>query len=124
MSASHSGPPAKNRRVRSDGWTAERQLRFLNALARTGNVRDAAAHARMSRESAYRLRDRREGALFALLWDRILAPAPPSEVHIEELSNGRIMRMLERFFGAKAGILPASARKEASRDDPRRTRPL
>jgi hypothetical protein len=103
MSASDSRPPAKNHRIRSDGWTGERQLHFLDALARTGNVRDAAAYARMSRESAYRLRDRREGALFGLLWDRILAPAPPREVHIEELSDGRIMGMLGTLFRRERG---------------------
>ena len=103
MSASDSRPQAKTRRIRRDGWTAERQLRFLDGLARTRNVRDAATHARMSRESAYRLRDRREGALFALLWDRILAPAQPSEVHIEELSDGQITRLLGTLFRRERG---------------------
>jgi hypothetical protein len=59
-------------RIRRDGWTPERQLRFLDALARTRSVIAAARDAGMSRESAYRLRERREGALFALLWDRTL----------------------------------------------------
>jgi hypothetical protein len=103
MSAFDFRPPAKNQRIRRDGWTAERQLRFLDGLARTRNVRDAAAHARISRESAYRLRDRREGALFALLWDRILASAPPSEVHIERLSDGQIMRLLGTLFRRERG---------------------
>ena len=104
MSASDSRPPAKARRIRHDGWTAERQLQFLDALARTHNVRDAAAHARMSRESAYRLRGRREGALFALLWDRILAPAPPqSQVHTNEFTIGQIMRLLGNHYRRERG---------------------
>ena len=52
-------------KTRRDGWTAERQLRFLDALVQTNNVSRAAAAAGLTRESAYRLRERREGALFA-----------------------------------------------------------
>ena len=72
-------------------------------LGRTRSVTKAAAAVRMSRESAYRLRDRREGALFALLWDRILASGTPSEVHIERLSDGQIMRMLGTLFRRERG---------------------
>jgi hypothetical protein len=59
-------------KIRRDGWTAERQLRFLDALARTRSVIKAAAAVGMSRESAYRLRNRKDGALFAAAWDRAL----------------------------------------------------
>ena len=68
LSSRKSSPP-----VRRDGWTAERQLAFLHALARTRSVVRAAAAAGMSRESAYRLRTRPAGALFAAAWDRTLA---------------------------------------------------
>jgi hypothetical protein len=57
-------------RARRDGWTPERQLAFLAALARTRSVTKAAASVGMSRESAYRLRARDEGGLFALAWER------------------------------------------------------
>ena len=104
MSASDSWRTAKTRKIRSDGWTAERQLRFLDALACTRSIAQAATHARMSRESAYRLRDRREGALFALLWDRILAPAqPPREVHTKALTDGQIMRLLGNHYRWERG---------------------
>ena len=70
MNASESKESAGHEtRTRRDGWTAERQLRFLDALARTRSVTRAAACAGMSRESAYRLRKRRDGALFAAAWD-------------------------------------------------------
>ena len=59
-------------KIRRDGWTPERQLRFLGALARTRSVTCAARAAAMSRESAYRLRARKEGALFAAAWDQAL----------------------------------------------------
>ena len=62
----------KASKTRKDGWTAERQLRFLDALARTRSVTKAAAFVGMSRESAYRLRARRDGALFAATWNRAL----------------------------------------------------
>jgi len=62
-------------RTRHDGWTAERQLAFLGALSLTRNVTRSAAAAGMSRESAYRLRERHDGALFAARWDQILRRA-------------------------------------------------
>ncbi|MEP3780313.1 MAG: hypothetical protein ABJM53_02075, partial [Parasphingorhabdus sp.] len=43
-------------RERHDGWSPDRQVVFLEALARTGNVRAAARYAGLSRESAYKLR--------------------------------------------------------------------
>jgi hypothetical protein len=94
----------KSSKIRRDGWTAERQLRFLDALSRTRSVRAAARAASMSRESAYRLRDRREGALFAALWDCALAFEPPtSEVHTGALSDGRLMRLLGTHFRRERG---------------------
>jgi hypothetical protein len=91
--------PKPRTRIRRDGWTAERQLRFLDALAATRSITRAAAAAGMSRESAYRLRDRREGALFAAIWDRALAFQPlPVEVDNRPLTDGRIMRLLGNHF--------------------------
>src|SRR5437763_13121820 len=84
---------------RRDGWTPERQLRFLDALARTRSVVSAAASAGMSRESAYRLRERKDGALFAVLWDRAIAfQQPRAEVHIDCLADGRLMRLLGNHY--------------------------
>ena len=59
-------------KIRRDGWTAQRQLRFLDTLARTRSVTRAAKATGMSRESAYRFRARRGGALFAVAWNRVL----------------------------------------------------
>ena len=73
MTASDSKDSAGHEtRTRRDGWTAERQFRFLAALARTRSVTRAAAYAGMSREGAYRLRKRRDGALFDAAWDRAM----------------------------------------------------
>ena len=100
MSSSTSPKPRKPRR---DGWTPERQLRFLDALAAKRSVAAAAAFAGMSREGAYRLRNRSHGSLFALLWDRALAPELSSEVHTPPLTTGRIMRLLGNHYRRKRG---------------------
>src|SRR5437763_16181599 len=122
MSASDSLRPRKPRtrirrarpeRCRRDGWTAERQLRFLDTLARTRSISKAAAAAGMSRESAYRLRERREGALFAALWDGALA-FRPAEVHIRPLTDGRIMRLLGNHLRRESGDF-CSDRRQADR---------
>jgi hypothetical protein len=58
------------RRVpRLDGWTEEKQRRFIETLADTGLVNLAAKAVGMSRESAYRLRRSPHGAAFARAWD-------------------------------------------------------
>ena len=91
--------------IRRDGWTAERQLRFLAALAQTRSIVRAAAAAGMSRNSAYRLRERRDGVLFAALWDEALA-SRPAEVHIAPLTDGRLMRLLANHYRRQSGGFP------------------
>ena len=57
------------RKPRLDGWTEEKQRRFIETLADTGLVGTAAKEVGMSRESAYRLRRSPHGAAFARAWD-------------------------------------------------------
>ena len=57
------------RRPRLDGWTEEKQRRFIEVLADTGLVGAAARAVGMSRETAYRLRRSPHGAAFARAWD-------------------------------------------------------
>ena len=59
--------------MRLTGWTPQVKCGFLEALARCGNVRNAAAFVSMSREGAYKLR-RRDRA-FALAWEGALVQA-------------------------------------------------
>lgn len=60
--------PAKLRR-RYDGWTAEKQIRFVEALAATKCVDEACRIVGMSDTSAYTLRNRPCGEDFARAWD-------------------------------------------------------
>lgn len=60
-------------RVRHDGWTEERTQRFLDALAHTGCVRDAARVAGVSGASAYRMK--RRFVMFSDAWERALSRA-------------------------------------------------
>jgi len=53
-------------RTRTDGWSVSRQCEFLVQLYVAGSVGIAAQRVRMTRASAYRLRDRADGAGFAL----------------------------------------------------------
>ncbi|MDO7841633.1 hypothetical protein [Sphingomonas immobilis] len=57
------------RRPRLDGWTEEKQRRFIEELADTGLVSVAAKAVGMTRESAYRLRRAAHGSAFARAWD-------------------------------------------------------
>jgi hypothetical protein len=56
-------------RPRHDGWTAQRQVRFIEALAATKCVDEACRRVGMSDTSAYELRNRSCGAAFARAWD-------------------------------------------------------
>lgn len=58
--------------TRVDGWTAERQILFLETLADSALVSEAAGAAGMSAAAAYALRRRPEGLAFALGWKAAL----------------------------------------------------
>ena len=60
---------------RHDGWSPDRQVVFLEALSRTGNVKAAALYTGLSRESAYKLRRRPDARAFAHAWDAALIHA-------------------------------------------------
>lgn len=59
-------------RERHDGWTADRQTDFIDALAATGCVTDAARAVGLSVRSAYRLRANPGAGSFRLAWDNAL----------------------------------------------------
>ena len=94
-------------RFRADGWTPLRQAAFLGALAETWSVAAAARAAGMSRESAYRLREKPGAESFAAAWDAILAQRPESWKSTNELLWHRL------FYGTlkpvMRGGIPAKA---------------
>ena len=58
--------------ARHDGWTAEKQIAFIEALAETACVEEACRRVGMSANSAYRLRRRPCGWAFKQAWDAAL----------------------------------------------------
>ncbi len=79
------------RRPRTDGWTEEKQRRFIEALADTGLVSHAAKAVGMSRESANRLRRSPHGAAFARAWDaaRLHAGSALEDIAFERAIEGQ-----------------------------------
>jgi hypothetical protein len=77
-------------RPRHDGWTAEKQIAFIEKLADCGSVSAACKHVRMSRESARRLRLRSSGRAFRDAWDAALdcGYAELEEAALERAKNG------------------------------------
>jgi hypothetical protein len=61
--------PVPMQRNRHDGWTAERQRMFIMALSVTGQVEAACKMSRISRKSAYALRNRPDAQHFVWAWD-------------------------------------------------------
>jgi hypothetical protein len=60
---------------RHNGWVPDRQVAFIEALAATGCVAEAARAVGMTRTSAYRLRQRADAQAFRLAWDAAMDEA-------------------------------------------------
>lgn len=75
-------------RFRHDGWTPARQERFIEALAATGCVEDAARAVGKSVSSAYALKIRAEAKSFRMAWEAAL------EVGISRLSEAALSRAI------------------------------
>ena len=84
------------RRPRSDGWTPQRQVDFIAALADTGCVEHAAKAAGMSVKSCYRLRRAPGAENFAAAWDVALQHA--ARVLLELAFDRAIHGTDERVF--------------------------
>lgn len=86
------------RRPRNDGWTPEKQRRFIETLADTGLVNVAAHAVGMSRASAYQLRRAPHGAAFARAWDaaRQQAAGLIEDIAFERAIEGTEQEVLDR----------------------------
>jgi hypothetical protein len=97
------GPAPIPRAGRADGWTPDRQQRFLEAISEGHTVHVACAYAGMSSASAYAFRRRAGGAAFALGWqaasllardaiaDRMLARALEGQEETVTRPNGDVV---------------------------------
>lgn len=93
------------RKPRLDGWTEEKQRRFIEALADTGLVGHAARAVGMSRETAYRLRRSPHGAAFARAWD---AARHHAGGLIEDIAFDRAIEGVEHEVYNNAGEVVAA----------------
>lgn len=86
------------RRPRYDGWTEEKQRRFIETLADTGLVNVAARAVGMSRASAYALRRAAHGAAFGRAWDaaRQHAAGLIEDIAFERAIEGTEQEVLDR----------------------------
>lgn len=89
------------RRPRWDGWTEEKQRRFIEILADTGLVGTAARAVGMSRDAAYKLRRAPHAAAFARAWDvaRERAGALIEDVAFERALEGVETEIYDRNGG-------------------------
>ena len=72
MSISPAFTPVPRQRIRHDGWSADKQNAFIEALAQYGIVRAAAEKVGMHPASAYKLREADGAESFAAAWDKAL----------------------------------------------------
>lgn len=75
-------------RRRHNGWTADKQLEFIEALAQTACVEEACARIGMGRTAAYALRARSDAVSFRIAWDAALG------VGIKRLTDAVIGRAI------------------------------
>ena len=82
--------PVPTASTRHDGWTPERQHRFIQALAAMGVVAAAARAVGKSGTAAYKLRERPGATEFAAAWDIAIAMAHDRayEQAIDRAQNG------------------------------------
>jgi hypothetical protein len=84
-------------RSRRDGWTVERQGRFVGLLAETGCVAEAARRVGMSRMAAWRLRRRPLADSLAHAWDWIMAVrAGAEDLPRRKVTHGELMHFAIR----------------------------
>lgn len=98
-------------RERSDGWTADRQRRFIAALAETGCVSEACAEVGLTPRSAYRLREHAAAGGFRDAWRHAEAMA---SVRLVAIAFDRAIHgSVEKLY--KDGELVAERRKPSDR---------
>jgi hypothetical protein len=121
-------------RARKDGWTPERQRRFVDLLVAGCGPSEAAAAVGMSKQSAFVLRDRPGAESFAAAWDSAIGfaklrrsgPRPPGDfkrgvegVMVPRFYRGRLVKIERRVFnGSLIRLMAQLERWEPRVGDP------
>lgn len=127
--------PVPMLRRRANGWTPERQRRFIVALEVMGAIGPAARAVGMGRASAYRLRERAGAESFAEAWDIAFDAGQDRQFHaaldlaINGVTTIRVLRggMVDVTSGPSrkllhAALLPPPPRVSRERGVPKATR--
>ncbi|MES2754585.1 MAG: hypothetical protein V4659_07970 [Pseudomonadota bacterium] len=90
--------PVPRQRQRSDGWTPALQRRFIEALADSGLVAEAARAVGMSTQACYALRRAADAAGFARAWDAAIDQAGKAllDLAFDRVINGQDIPILDR----------------------------
>ncbi|MEN9932220.1 MAG: hypothetical protein RIS17_793 [Pseudomonadota bacterium] len=94
-------------RQQHNGWSQDRQQRFLEHLAEVGSVAAAARAVGMTRQSANWLRRQPQGKAFARAWDAALADAGRG---IEELALERLVHGEEEVIERDGAVVEVRRR--------------
>lgn len=92
-----------------------RQADFLGHLAETLSVAAAARHVGMTRESAYRLREKLGAASFAAAWDTVLGPRRGDRQRPRKSTQSLLLH--RAFYGSLKPIM-RGGRHVATRHSP------
>jgi hypothetical protein len=84
--------PVPRQYVRHDGWTPDRQIAFIEALADTGSVEAAARAVNMSQSGAYNLRRQPGAESFRAAW---LAALGLGVMRLEDVAMDRALNGVE-----------------------------
>jgi hypothetical protein len=101
--------------TRHDGWTEDRQRRFIEALSLTGSVKAVAHRVNMTPEGAYLLRRHPDAGSFRKAWeaDSFAEMAMPSQklwmrvMGINRLRKRDVWGRQRRTVGRAAGLIRA-----------------
>jgi hypothetical protein len=95
--------PVPRQRERHDGWNAQKQADFIEALSATGMVLRAAEKVGMNAASAYRLREAEGAESFAKAWDAALriGSAQLADIAMDRAING--IAIPHYYKGEKVG---------------------
>jgi hypothetical protein len=90
MSINLSFTPVPRQRERHDGWSAQKQADFIEALSASGIVLHAAEKVGMNAASAYKLREAEGAESFAKAWDAALriGSAQLADIAMDRAING------------------------------------